>query len=105
MSGGVILLSKIGTIQAAVQTGTAAVDASAEKVSLSYCLQNPKLSIEIVWRTLERMSSDYLEQLVGTSLGRLNISIPVIILVGFVAILFISMLEVKNEKYTYSENC
>ena len=43
------------------------------------------------------MSSDYLEQLVGTSLGRLNISIPVIILVGFVAILFISMLEVKNE--------
>ena len=73
MSGGVILLSKIGTIQAAVQTGTAAVDASAEKVSLSYCLQNPKLSIEIVWRTLERMSSDYLEQLVGTSLGRLNI--------------------------------
>ncbi|WP_270218132.1 DUF2142 domain-containing protein [Dorea longicatena] len=97
MSGGVILLSKIGTIQAAVQTGTAAVDASAEKVSLSYCLQNPKLSIEIVWRTLERMSSDYLEQLVGTSLGRLNISIPVIILVGFVAILFISMLEVKNE--------
>ena len=38
MSGGVILLSKIGTIQAAVQTGTAAVDASAEKVSLSYLI-------------------------------------------------------------------
>ena len=43
-------------------------------------------------------------QLIGTSLGRLNISIPTVILVGFILIFLISTLEVKNEYIQISKN-
>lgn len=100
----VIIFGRTKTLKSAMQIGGATASITAKNVSLGYCLANPIWSIEVVWRTLERVSSEYLGQLIGTSLGRLNISIPTVILVGFILIFLISTLEVKNEYIPISKN-
>ena len=92
----VLCVTKLTAILNSIGTGQSAVDSSVEKISLAYCLKYPLISVGMFWRTFERLTSDYLGQMISTPLGWLNFSIPNIILITFIIVFLLSVLMEEN---------
>lgn len=89
-----ILLTRLPAMQNALSTGEGAIKGT--KISLGYCLQNPTIALQTFFRTIERNTSDYLFQMMGSSLGWLDTYIPNIIAVIFIIFILISTLQKRN---------
>lgn len=94
----VIMGTRLTSITDALGDGDAVLNNQVGKISLTYCLHNPIYTFELLWRTIERVSSDYLGQMVSTQLGDLCINTPNLILIGFLILFIISSIQVENQK-------
>lgn len=70
------------------------------KFSIDYCMNNPFQILGIFYRTIERQSSRFLSELLGASLGYLNINIPQILAILILILLLLSMI---NESFAKSD--
>ena len=100
----VLCITKLTAILNSIGTGQSAVDSSVEKISLAYCLKYPLISVGMFWRTFERLTSDYLGQMISTPLGWLNFSIPNIILITFIIVFLLSVLVEEKQSHYVKKN-
>ena len=68
------------------------------KFTIAYCIDNPASVLGIFYRTIERQSSRFLSEMMGTSLGYLNINIPQIFAIAFLILLLLSIINKSSEK-------
>lgn len=90
-----ILLTRMTTMQNALATGEGAIGGT--KISLDYCLQNPSIVLQTFFRTIERKTSDYFFQMMGSSLGWLDTFVPQLIAVISIIFILISTLRRKSD--------
>lgn len=98
----IVLVTRLASVQDALGTGDAVISNEVGKISLGYCLHNPTHTFELLWRTIERVSSDYLGQMISTQLGYLCINTPNIILIGFIILLIGSALRVEKQEKLFN---
>ena len=101
LSGCVVLGTRLITIQEAIKSTDVY---SIKTISLGYCINNPIAIFELLWRTLERVSSDYLGQMISSPLGYLDIGIPNIILIAFIILFIGSALQSENSEIILKKN-
>lgn len=66
------------------------------KFSLSYCIQHPLEIIIMIWTTLEKYASAYVNSMIATPLGWLEMPLPEIIVILFVILLLLSLLQTED---------
>lgn len=68
--------------------------------SISYCIEHPLATWNIVFRTLRENFSFYVETMIGSRLGwHHEIFIPTVVIMGFVVLLYVGTLKREEEKY------
>lgn len=92
----ILRMARWGVVANAVSTGT---ETAVDKYSLMDCLQNPIQTIVMFYRTVEGNSTYYLQTMIGTPLGWLEINVPNIIIYGFAFLLICSIFEKQEEKH------
>lgn len=90
LSLGVLCLVRWGLIENAVSTG---VETGLRTYNLADCIKNPVEIFVIFFKTMELNSTFYLQSMIGTPLGWLEITVPNIIVYGFALLLVCSFLE------------
>ena len=84
------LLSYLGAVSVEATTDST-------RISLDYCMHNPFTVAGIFYRTLERQMPRFIAEIVATSLGWLDIALPVTIVIALIFLLCISMIQEENE--------
>ena len=69
-----------------------------EAITIGYALRHLREMFNIFYRTFEHQASYYLESMVASPLGWLEIRVPNIVVYGFVVILLLSLLVRSDEK-------
>ena len=86
-----ILLTRLSTIQKAAGGATQLPEAAGggTRITIDYCLQNISSVIEMFYRTLEQQISRWLSGALASPLGWLEISLPDIVIIGFLFVLLL----------------
>ena len=95
-----ILVTQLSFIQTTLVTEESGVTSG--KISLASCIANPLSTIAVFYRTIERLLSEYLFQMIGSPLGWLEINIPSIIIIALILLLFLSVIQKDTEKINVS---
>lgn len=96
-SGLTIILSQLAMLQSMAGEGVAATGPG-EKISFGYCLNHPVQVVAMFYRTIERQSSRFLNEMIASPLGWLEMHLPGILIIGFVIILLISVLRCEKDR-------
>lgn len=94
-----------GTVTQVIQTtaetsaaGSIAGNSVEMGYTIGYFLQNPWKLIQMLANTVADKTEFYVESMVGQKLGRVEIEISGVVVLGFVILFLISMLKVRGEK-------
>ena len=99
VAGGVVLLyTRLSAIQSSVTLSGELISGEGAKISIEYCIQNAKLIVQMFYRTFEREFTHYLSEMIASPLGWLEITLPDIIILGFVLVILLSLVKYENEK-------
>ena len=71
--------------------------ADAPGYTLGWALANPSGAIHIFAKTIKKYGASYLTRMLGSSLGWLRVEIPWYVILGFIVIIFMAMVNDKNE--------
>lgn len=96
-SGLTIIFGQLAMLQSMVGPQVAATGPG-EKISFGYCLNHPVQVVAMFYRTIERQSSRFLNEMIASPLGWLEIHLPDILIIGFVIILLISVLRCEKDR-------
>lgn len=96
-----MLVKEIERISNIVNPGASSSTMEVVQVySVSYCIEHPLATWNIVFRTLRENFSFYVETMIGSRLGwHHEIFIPTVIIMGFVILLYVGTLRREEEKY------
>ncbi len=72
--------------------------AQAPGYTLSWALANPASAIHVFVKTVKKYGSSYLTRMIGSSLGWLRIEIPWYVILGFIVVIFISLVKDEEDK-------
>lgn len=101
VSGGAFLATRMGALVKMAEAGGTSVGVTTT-YSLSYCLMHPVQIAVVYWNTMVQNASIYLETMVADKLGWLEISIPGILVYGFVMLLLLGILQTEKKPVVLS---
>lgn len=94
-------LTRITVVTRTLGTAAPAATATADtlvKFTLSYCIQHPLEIMVMIWTTLEKYASAYINAMIATPLGWLEMPLPEIIVILSVILLLLSLLQQEDAK-------
>ncbi len=89
-------LSLFASWMSSFDISTAEVEGST--ISLSFCIKHPQEISRLLWRTVERDGSRLVSEMLGSSLGWLDLNIPQILVIFMVIVILLSILRREGEE-------